>query len=76
MYTEIIERKILTEINDETHWWVSDSGFLIMPENDEEMEDLINLVEQYHPNPDPEYCEACKAADEIVKEKHFDPNIG
>lgn len=76
MYAEIIERKILTNINADTHWWIPDSGFLIMPENDDEMEALIDLVEKYHPNPEPEYCEACKAADAIAEEKHFDPNIG
>lgn len=76
MYAEIIERKILTDINEETRWWISDAGFLLMPENDKEMEDLIELVEKYHPDPHPEYCEACKAANGMEEKERFDPNIG
>ena len=74
MYSEIIERKILTDINDETRWWIVDEGFLVMPENDEEMEDLIELVEKYHS--DTSMCEECKATIEREEKERFDPNIG
>ena len=76
MYTEIIERKILTDINEETRWWISDAGFLLMPENDKEMEDLIELVEKYHPDPDVSMGEECRDVIEREEKKYFDPNIG
>jgi hypothetical protein len=76
MYAEIIERKILTDINEKTRWWITDEGFLIMPENDEEMKDLIELVEKYHPDPDASMCKECQDAVEREEKKYFDPNIG
>lgn len=76
MYAEIIERKILTDINEKTRWWIVDEGFCILPENDEEMKDLIELVEKYHPNPDVSTCKEYQDVIEREEKSHFDPNIG
>jgi hypothetical protein len=76
MYTEIIERHILTDIDIETRWWIVDEGFLIMPENDKEMADLIELVEKYHPDPDVSTCKEYQDVIEREEKKYFDPNIG
>ena len=76
MYAEIIKRNILTDINEDTRWWIEDSGFLVMPENDDEMKAIVSLVEKYHPDPNTNECEECQTIIEQEEKSHFDPNIG
>ena len=76
MYVELIERKILTGINDEDCWSITQEGFRILPESDVDMEELIEMLETHFPDPDnePYICDDCNAI--LEKEKHrFDPNL-
>lgn len=74
MYTELIERKILTGVSDEENWFTEQEGILILPESENELEDLVDMLQSHFPDPEHYICDDCKERLE-ADEKRFDPNM-